>query len=231
MGADLSYPLPLKYLCLEGTIYLSTQAIDPLSEIGHQCRGRAPSLSRLEPPSTDQPEQHTLGVEMAAKLDKILKTVADAWQDLCKRVDVVTVEMGLLHDDYKKLSSCVTQMEHTLDELRPAVSELGGQVISLAIKVPDLRSRAEDFDGQYHHNNLCILGFPGGVEDFLWDVTGTSDCAHEAISSLSRGVRSLSPHTSANTRTTSQTSGGSTYELDRPRSYSVRGLYRNTNNI
>ncbi|KAJ1205429.1 hypothetical protein NDU88_000864 [Pleurodeles waltl] len=80
-----------------------------------------------------------------AKQDKILKAIADTWQDLHNQVD--TVEVGLLHEDHKKLTGTVTKTESTLDEIRPAESNLEGQVWSLATKVQELEHMAKDYEG------------------------------------------------------------------------------------
>ncbi|KAJ1156726.1 hypothetical protein NDU88_009444 [Pleurodeles waltl] len=55
-----------------------------------------------------------------AKPDKILKAIVNTRQDLCNQVDAVAVEVRLFRNDRKKLTGRVTQMEHTLDEIRTA---------------------------------------------------------------------------------------------------------------
>ncbi|KAJ1164519.1 hypothetical protein NDU88_004956 [Pleurodeles waltl] len=79
-----------------------------------------------------------------SKLNKILAAIADTWQDLCGKVKMVAVELGLLRDDHRKLIARIMQLECRLAEIHPALSKLEDQVRSLANKVRDLENREED---------------------------------------------------------------------------------------
>ncbi|KAJ1164173.1 hypothetical protein NDU88_004618 [Pleurodeles waltl] len=98
-----------------------------------------------------------------AKLEKIIAAIADTRQDLQNRVDVVVMEVGLSHDDQRKLAARITQAERKLDMIQPIVSILEELLQFLTAKVHELENRVEDSERQYGCNNLRVVGFPMGM--------------------------------------------------------------------
>ncbi|KAJ1144371.1 hypothetical protein NDU88_010670 [Pleurodeles waltl] len=99
------------------------------------------------------------------KLDKILETIAETIKELCSRVDVVAVEIGLLQEDHCKLTSQVTITETTPSELCPCHLNLERTIRSLTAKVQERERTAEDLEVCSCCKNIRIVLFSERAED------------------------------------------------------------------
>ncbi|KAJ1158332.1 hypothetical protein NDU88_011023 [Pleurodeles waltl] len=85
--------------------------------MGHQRTGGQPPTSQHQgsppQPTTVMANPERPGA-LEDKLDEVLLAIDDTWASLESKIDAVSSDLGLLHEDHKKLADRVTLMEHTV---------------------------------------------------------------------------------------------------------------------
>ena len=98
------------------------------------------------------------------QFESILQAIQDTKTSLESKIDAITLDVGLLRADHKKLVTRVATVETELSDLHPATKDLQHTVKRLASEVQGLQRRAEDAEGRSRRNNVRFVGFAEGSE-------------------------------------------------------------------
>ena len=125
-----------------------------------------PSAPPPMKPASSDPVQglETILAAHSKQFECILQAIQDTKSSLESKIDAITLDVGLLRADHRKLVSRVASVETNLSELQPTTRDLQHTVKRLATEVHVLQRRAEDAEGRSRRNNVRFMGFAEGSE-------------------------------------------------------------------
>uniref|UniRef100_H3A5G0 L1 transposable element RRM domain-containing protein n=1 Tax=Latimeria chalumnae TaxID=7897 RepID=H3A5G0_LATCH len=76
----------------------------------------------------------------------------------------ISATLGELKDLMSALNHCVASAEQQVSNVEDAQQGLSCEVTELRKQILDLRSKVDDQENRAQRNNICLVGFPEGVE-------------------------------------------------------------------
>ncbi|KAJ1105881.1 hypothetical protein NDU88_003285 [Pleurodeles waltl] len=90
----------------------------------------------------------------SVKFDKVLQAILDTRTSLESRINAISIEVNLLHVDYRKLVGHVEEAEYILATMRPMVQDVHTRLQRIEEDMATLQRRAKDADGHSRCNNI-----------------------------------------------------------------------------
>ncbi|KAJ1120145.1 hypothetical protein NDU88_008320 [Pleurodeles waltl] len=109
-------------------------------------------------------EKEAMAPSIQAQFDQILATMADTKRAMQQDIGVVSVGLGLLRAEHRKLAEKMMEVEKVVKDMQPTQQELKKQMGELDERVLKLEWRAEDTEGCNRRNNVRVVGLPEGTE-------------------------------------------------------------------
>ena len=98
------------------------------------------------------------------QFEKILTAIQDTKNALEAKIDTVTLDVGLLRSDHKKLAERVTSVELINTTTQPEIKTMQQEINRLTTGMEALHKRAEEAEGHSRRNNIRFIGFRERVE-------------------------------------------------------------------
>ncbi|KAJ1193978.1 hypothetical protein NDU88_003273 [Pleurodeles waltl] len=100
----------------------------------------------------------------APTLQDVLQAIAASREALEVKIDILSIDLGLLRSDNRLLSESVTATEREISKAIPTVAAVGGQMNSVQSQLLALESRSEDAENRARSNNFRVVGLPKTIE-------------------------------------------------------------------
>ncbi|KAJ1120414.1 hypothetical protein NDU88_008583 [Pleurodeles waltl] len=100
----------------------------------------------------------------APSLGDIMQGITSTRESLELKIDTLTLDLGLLWEDQRRLAERVATTEKTVEELKPTLATTGDQVTALEKQVGTPMVRAKDTENRSRRNNIRVIGLPSKVE-------------------------------------------------------------------
>ncbi|KAJ1154877.1 hypothetical protein NDU88_007620 [Pleurodeles waltl] len=122
---------------------------------------------RKRPPTGDQSGRRWWGHDKNGW--QLLEAIDASRERLEGKIDLLSVDLGLILEDSWKFSERVATLEGIAQTLTPAVQSADHCILALEVHTWHLAARLDDQEGQAHRNNVCIehadgdslLAYPG----------------------------------------------------------------------
>ncbi|KAJ1173073.1 hypothetical protein NDU88_004915 [Pleurodeles waltl] len=124
----------------------------------------------------------------------ILAVICDLKSVLTHKIDVVTKDVTLLRDDFKKISAKLAMAKSQINTLQTTTKQLEEQVQCLMKQHKLMAATFEDQEGRARSNNIRVVGVPEGaegpsvdlfIEDLILNITWpkhlSNEKAHKAL--------------------------------------------------
>ncbi|KAJ1117505.1 hypothetical protein NDU88_005704 [Pleurodeles waltl] len=118
----------------------------------------------------------TMPTTMQSQFVKLLAAVVNTKTALQQDIGAISMGLGLLHAEHRKLSERVQETECDIADIHPAQEVLKHQVAALSDPVRRLEYSAEDAEGCKRCNNVCVVGL---LEEVEGKVTVSSELAQD----------------------------------------------------
>lgn len=134
-------------------------------------------------------------------LSAILQTISASQALVEGKIREVRMDMALIRQDLRNATARLTEAESRISNVEDELGQLKAQMSTLQSHTLELHRRVEDAENRARRNNLCIIGFPEGIEqgktvssNETWLKSWLPADALSTWFSIERAHRSLAPH-------------------------------------
>lgn len=104
------------------------------------------------------------GAAVAPTGAEILAAITACKETLTTKIDFLTIDVGLIHQDMDKFRSRIAEVEDRVSTVEDTVRADSREVRALQLQVKALQERAIDTENHLRRNNIRILGLPERAE-------------------------------------------------------------------